>query len=499
MEKWFLVLILALIAIHIVPIWGFKFFPSQDGPSHLESAFMLRHYWDDSFSFRSYYEVNSAPVPTWFSHAILAGLMFFLPPLVAEKTLITAYIIAFTLSVFYFLSSFGKEKTYFSLLALAFTYNFFLHAGFYNFCFSIAFMIFALGYWNQHRDKKCTLAFAVKINVLLTIIYFCHVLTQLITLGSILLLTMIHSRWQLRKVLRMAGLLIPSYFLPIYYVRSQEASVILRFPIAKRLSRFAYIDTLHYFDPQQRYLGLALGIVFALGLAISLGASLRRNGIRRHSESKSSKPFLILALVLLLVYLIAPRSAYGGSGLLYRLIPLPYLIMIPCLDSRMWRSVRVAMGTAAVVIILIQVGLTVHYYRVLNHELKIYTSGASMMERRGTFIALNFDHRGPSDRVQPFRHASGYYTIATGLTNIANYEAAKGYFPIAYRPHANPYETLGKVESTTGNVDLSKYPIPIDYVILWKPTSLFQALSWIEKSYGLIYSNDGLRIYKSLP
>jgi hypothetical protein len=33
-------------ALYLAPMWLFKYFPSQDGPSHLDNAFMLAHYHD---------------------------------------------------------------------------------------------------------------------------------------------------------------------------------------------------------------------------------------------------------------------------------------------------------------------------------------------------------------------------------------------------------------------------------------------------------------------
>src|SRR5215510_15849492 len=39
-------LCLALILIHLIPIWAFTYFPSQDGPAHLSNATILREYHD---------------------------------------------------------------------------------------------------------------------------------------------------------------------------------------------------------------------------------------------------------------------------------------------------------------------------------------------------------------------------------------------------------------------------------------------------------------------
>jgi hypothetical protein len=74
----------ALIIIYLMPIWAFKYFPLQDGPAHINNANIIREYHKRAL-FREYYVLNKEPVPNWFGHLILAGLMYFMPALVAEK------------------------------------------------------------------------------------------------------------------------------------------------------------------------------------------------------------------------------------------------------------------------------------------------------------------------------------------------------------------------------------------------------------------------------
>jgi hypothetical protein len=50
-------LCLALIIMHLIPIWAFKYFPSQDGPAHINNANILHEYHDRSV-FREYYNLN---------------------------------------------------------------------------------------------------------------------------------------------------------------------------------------------------------------------------------------------------------------------------------------------------------------------------------------------------------------------------------------------------------------------------------------------------------
>ena len=49
-----------LIVLHLLPIWSFKYFPSQDGPAHINNANILREYYrPDHPIFREYYVLNT--------------------------------------------------------------------------------------------------------------------------------------------------------------------------------------------------------------------------------------------------------------------------------------------------------------------------------------------------------------------------------------------------------------------------------------------------------
>src|SRR5436309_3810282 len=92
-------LLVALIALHLIPIWAFTYFPSQDGPAHLENANIIREYDHPArTAFRAYYVLNETLTPNWFGHLVLAGLMSFMPILVAEKVFLSGYVLLLPIS-----------------------------------------------------------------------------------------------------------------------------------------------------------------------------------------------------------------------------------------------------------------------------------------------------------------------------------------------------------------------------------------------------------------
>ena len=79
------IIILALLILHILPLWIFTYFPSQDGAAHVYNAYVLTALDDDESPLLSeYYKLNLTLFPNWLSHATLFVLMQVFPPLFAE-------------------------------------------------------------------------------------------------------------------------------------------------------------------------------------------------------------------------------------------------------------------------------------------------------------------------------------------------------------------------------------------------------------------------------
>src|SRR5215510_1598650 len=100
-----------LLLIHLVPIWKYDYFPSQDGPSHLNNANVIRNYYRDNFVvFREYFQLAHRFGVNWLTHLALAGLMSVFPVLVAEKILLSGYVLLFMVAVRYAISSINTDS-----------------------------------------------------------------------------------------------------------------------------------------------------------------------------------------------------------------------------------------------------------------------------------------------------------------------------------------------------------------------------------------------------
>ena len=79
----------------LVPIWIFRYFPTQDGPSHLYNAFVLSHYFDvSSVVTHTYFVLNARLFPNWTTYIVMALLVRVFPPLIVQQIILSLCVIA---------------------------------------------------------------------------------------------------------------------------------------------------------------------------------------------------------------------------------------------------------------------------------------------------------------------------------------------------------------------------------------------------------------------
>jgi hypothetical protein len=498
-------LVVALTVLHIAPIWAFRYFPSQDGPSHVENAYMLAHYFDKGAVYSQYYDLNLRPFPNWLSHAAMAVIMKVAPPLVAEKLLLTGYIVLFVLGMRYFLRSVADRTDWLLLLAFPFIYNYLLHRGYYNFSLSLPLAFVAIGYWWRRRRGRLDWRGWVGLNLLLLLVYSANILSEGVAVLGVLVLAAAHHGRRIGRTLEVAAALVPACVLPVCYMASEQGEAVGgRLGAAQLGSYLATIGSLTSFDSRERYVGAALAAVFAVLVGWQLLARARAWSVAHaRDEVDGSRVglaptdgFLMLALLLALLYFLAPTRAFGGSTITYRLCLYPFLVVLAWLAVGVPRPLRWAAGAAALLVALVHLGLTAGAYATLNRGLAEYTSGASLVEANSTILPISFEHRGESARIGVYRHAGSYYTIASAAVDLANYEAGKPYFPLRYKEALNPWLIVGSLEGGRGSIHPGRYPRPVDYILLWSAPPDFQGMPWIESNYSLFWPEGRLRLYR---
>jgi hypothetical protein len=434
-----------LVLLYLVPVWSFPYLPTQDGPSHLSNAVILRDYGSRDTRYQEFFEIRWEPFPNWTSHLLLTALLYFVPPLVAEKVLVSLYLLGFGWSFWYFLGAFGSRGRELAPVGLLFVFNFCFLMGFYNYCLSLIFFWLALGYCL--RRERVGLADCVVLGLILLATYFTHLVGFLLTAGSVVWVAV--SAWwrRPRNLLWVGGAVVPSALLTADYLIKagffaahgdgggwEAARDWLR--IQTGLERFwTELTAVNQglFRPYEEsfplgtlvlffYLGLVLTTLFAERLDPEPAKPLPRKW-----------PVALLALALAALYFVLPDSLGAHGGYLRARLPfLPPLLLLACLRLPPQGWVRFTLRTAMYLLLGVNLALISRYFHAAQSELAEFTAGAASVGHGHTLSFVKSDLG--TKLVDYLEHASDYYCLSTGNINMDNYEATKNYFPIRFRP-----------------------------------------------------------------
>ncbi len=461
----------ALIAIHLIPIWTLSYFPSQDGPAHVAIANILREYGEpEGQVLREYFVRDPGAVTNWFVYFVLAYGLGFLPVAIAEKAFLSAYVILFPLAARYAVRGVEPRNGFLALLAVPFTYNYLLAMGFYNFCFSLVAFLFALGYWLRHRDRPVVFA------LLALWVYVCHVISfgmLVAAVGTLGAWEVFSQGWsRARSLVGTALALLPSLLLMISFMNGSGLGT-TSLPVRYKLLQLVTLDSLASFDPQTRFFGYAAA--FLLG-ALAAWALLRR--------PPAGKGWLAVVVVYIALVLAMPTNVGVGGFISWRLSLFTVLALILWLAHfdlpapvRRWTailSVSLALGLLSL--------LWTRWWAVDNYMAE-YLSAGERIPEGSTLLHLSYAHQGRwpdgrpiAFRVEPFLHAGSRITAGKTVADLWLYAADfPGYFPLHYRPERNPYEHIGvgpSPEDVPPGVEFLTYPERtggrVDYVLLWQ-------------------------------
>jgi hypothetical protein len=535
----------ALLVVHLVPLWIFRYFPSQDGPSHLANANIIREYGTREYGIlREYYLLNPILTPNWFWHLILSGFESILPTHVAEATFLSAYVILVPVSLRYAISSVANRSEFLAIVAFPFIYNYLFHMGFYSFAYSLPLFLFVSGYLIRHMSN-CRTRHLVVLSMLMVLLYLSHIVSLVVACLEVTILVIYPVGVRVvgqRRLPQLAaqplagrdsrpayvlGLtLLPAIGLWLIFasqLNASDASTVSwlgRPSLPAILAQLASLYSLVSYDAREVWLSLMLAIVLVGAAAWVLVAQW----LGRISTTNNA--LLAVAIMSALVTIAAPESVTGGAYIRERLILFPYVILILWLafyplhwfikESIQWTAVVTGIG-----LLLIHVS----NYAQIEPYIDEYLSARNLIQEQTTVLPIYFSQRGDvaggsglSLRVNPFASTAGYIAIDRHVVDLNNYEAGqRNYFPVVFWPDLNPGTHLifepdaPATEEVDGSHDLdllwqpARFEIStyqdqtrgrVDYVLLWGIRELQRAkqttrsiFRQLEQGYDLIYTS----------
>ncbi len=477
-------LFFGLLALHVLPLWVFPFFPSQDGPVHLENAAILRDYHrPDRSLLPKFYTLSDHFHPNWFGHLALLGLMTVLPPLVAEKVLLTGYVVLLPLGLRYALDGVRMGAGWLAVLSFPLLHHFLYHMGFYNFCWSLALFGFVVGYYLRHHERFGARQ-TVVLGAMAVLLYFCHpvgLAVAMLAVGVLALAWRPARETFRRRLLGPALAFVPVVALGLAFVGRQGTGAVWKNTPLDLWDNLRHLEMLvSYLNLERLFTEVYFWGLVALTAAV-LWARWRSRAFGRADW------LLAVAALTFAAYFAAPAELSGGGFVEPRLALLALLTLILWLGTYPFGPhLKRGVQAAAALIALGLLALHVSAYAAFNDYLADYVSAEPHLKANRTLLPLPFAHRlltgDPrldNAKVGAFRHAAGYLAARAGIIDMENYEGHSGYFPVDYRPEVDPFVQLnpGRVGQDVGlqaeppDVDFLKYTertgLPVDYVLLW--------------------------------
>ena len=498
-------LFVVLLVLHLLPLWIFAYFPSQDGVSHVYNGLVLKEYAKhENYKIRDAWQLNITIFPNWLSHIMLMVLLYVFPPVIAEKVFLSIAIGMVPFAFFYFLNAVHRDregKFMYAWLGFPFAYNYLLYMGFYNFQLSISFFFFSFGFWWKHKDDMQVRHLAW-LYVLLLLTYLSHIASYgLIVLGISIAGGCIwggkalaaawrerHAEWLRAFIMRLKPLfgfflyMVPVYFVLMeYYLQSlkqhQEGS---HRGMKWIWDYFLGVKSIVYFTDW--HIPVNYLLLFVLGIGIVISICYR---VHRKEWAKQTDVFLLIAIVFTYMFVRAPWG-YGPGGWINDRIHLYILLMVaPWLVLDMGKIARGVIAACLIVFSLLHFGRTAYDHGRISPEIADLVSGAHLIEPH-----TSFRHRSPdwhkSDAlgrvayVTPFVHSVAFYGVyADDVAHLFNYEANYNYFPV----NRNNYES----------VELNY--IDDDYMVAWfYPES--EKFADLTPNYDIIHETKRLKLFK---
>ena len=508
-------LFVVLLLLHILPLWIFAYFPSQDGASHVYNGLVLKEYGKhENYQMRNAWELNLTIFPNWLSHICLLAFLYVFPPVIAEKVLLTIAIGMVPIAFFYFFNAVHKDEKgnppVYAWLGFPFAYNYLLYMGFYNFQLSISFFFFSFGFWWKHKDDM-QVRYLVWLYVLLLLTYLSHIASYgLVVLGisvagcclsgtpaltaawrtrdegfTALLQKLVLS---LKPVFRFLLYMVPMYFVLLdYYLQSTKQHQQGNHRGMEWVWEYFWgVKSIVYFTDWHVTANYFLLAVLGIAVIISIGYR-----IHRKEWIKRTDAFLLIAFLLTYMFVRAPWS-YGPGGWINDRIHLYILPMFAAaLIPNMNKILRYAVVAGLVLFSFLHFGITAYDHARIAPEIAELVSGTHLIEPHSTYQMRSEDwHKsealGRVKYVTPFVHHMALYGVyAEDVAHLANYEAEFNYFPVNRNDENAPDDYL----------DLWYHKASADYIVAWYPPDTPEFWAYTA-DYEIIHETKHLQLYR---
>lgn len=476
-------LYIALVVLHLVPIWAVDYLPTGDGPAHTYNAWVLHGLATGTApkNIAATYAIDTRPHPNWLGHALMAMCMFVVKPRVAEKILFTTIVIVFLAGAWLLV-----RDPAIAFLAFPLTFHSLLMSGFYNFSLGAALFALTLGLWWRWRDTPKPWWIAG----LVVMCWFAHPMPAMLLIAAIGLLWICVSR---RPIHLLA--FVPVAPLIAWFVLQRGTGSVPAQRTALAIARYlAQCEIVITFDERQVILGRALFALMALLWFLGSSGSSEFLGIfTRGTEEPRNRgtSFLLLLLAFLALTFFAPSAFAGGQLVTERMTLFVYLLPLPLLAAP-WRRSLIALLT---IVAIANAAYQLAHFRRLSAYMARFIRNVDPVAPN-TLLPLLFDRTTPHSFISVVPHAVAYAAIDKQLVDLDNYEPGTGYFPIRYRAGAFTPD-IYELEAHPDTFPLAGYARHAEYVFAWAIPPDAPVRETLRTHYALVAERGAAQIWRS--
>lgn len=448
--------LLILLLLHVLPVWIFPYFPSQDGPSHVyNAAVLLQYFHHGNYQLRHFFDVQFSLAPNLTAQLLLPALMLVWSPLTAQRILISLIVVLLPLSVLYAGRHFDKRPTALLVGSFVFCYHNFLYMGFFANSLALPLCIFTVGYWLRIRShitlQRLCVFFALGYLTFLT--HFAPFGAMLAIILSILLYDLLRllvhrlagekPAWPPAGITSLGqavvqGFVVSPFFFLGLYVRTSASPGSELFKGTEYLIHYASNNlSLVSFTDSHLPVVSALWAVLCAAIVVNLGTRL----IRRQYLSERDAVLASVALLAAL-YFSEPWAGLGSQWINERIL-LVAMVLAFLWFERLPRVFELIFGAVFAVIAVWQLLLLTDDHSRLQPELEELAMAADLVQPHST---LGYQTKGSyfyklSDNtkyVSPMDHMAEYYALHKDVAFIGNYEANWAHFLVDWKNHPGP-------------------------------------------------------------
>lgn len=455
-------LIIGLVA-GLLQIWLPAYYLNCDGPCHVANARamleMCTHPHEDFYT--RFYTLSKDPNPNWLSNILLAALLPFVKGAIAEKILLSGYVMLMVISFRRLLQRFCTHHSVFVLLFLVFVFNNTLAQGFYNFSFSIAFCLLLVNSWLAYLEQNKLLSVCwVFVYMMLT--YFSHPVSfgYGVLMCYCLLLSYLASglfvgniKRLLTKIVVITICTIPFvlFFLTFADKSARHGKIILAF-MPERVYELVSFDYLINYSSSEVFIVKVLGGIFSLlFLSVLVFRFFLKKGFHKYDG-------LILALLIVFyAFLNMPDKMMGGGFFVMRTGIYLFIITGLCAAYLLPNTIKNTIGYVGFAVFLLLVFVRLPTMITGANMVQEHVAVADLIPERSVLLPLNFNKFGKknegeliADKNEVYGHVAQYIGADKKILVLDNYEANTGYFPLDWKSEVNPYIHLNRYRGIEG-------------------------------------------------